>query len=668
MIAGFSKFINQFLAPVLALTSLVLIVLVYLSPVVMLHTQVSMLTVSPASSGVDGPTLFLGPLGSCGRPNNEAGVDCTQTSVHPTYDTSVLPGNAPALLSAPVATTPVFIAISIVFKMIFFFMYAFTAWKHRMGKFGAIYEKPGVQSATVWIGLIGFMIGITCFLIIRMWFGKAVEDFNMTVITEGSNSAQLVATTSNGFIMIWIAYAFYAIPLVASMAKLQIMSPKKIPQESSWKAMGIKRSYDDDSEDEEKYRDDPDDSDYSPQVEKPRAKKRVKMEPVPKARTQARIMTLATNVLPAQAAANERLSGVDASVISKIKKALALASHTGTGEQEAKAALRMASKLMTQHSIDQADILAEEDEADRLKSHDSDLLYQAYNLILDLSLRKKEAKGIRGKNTYRRGIGDGLYQVATKEKKQEHQRTIMAEKQKLLDANREEREEDKRRLERLKDPKVEANNNPQLDSTPAPKKDFVKIEEVEDEDAATLSVGNNQPLKDEVSHIVESIVPAVDSARSHLDDSAHVTNGEDDDDGDDDDDDEGYAHRGYDDVDDPATPQPDFRDSDDDLDMEELEPRVAAKAEPDAPADTSRAVKEETNPGWKSVQQLVQFRATSVAIADDYLKKQGIKLSKGRSSRFELKHDGEWKLYNEGKEDAKKIDVKRKRIEAAEDG
>ena len=60
MIAGLSKFINQYLAPVLSLTSLVLVVFVYLSPVSMLHTQVSLLTVRP---GDDGPSLFLGPLG-----------------------------------------------------------------------------------------------------------------------------------------------------------------------------------------------------------------------------------------------------------------------------------------------------------------------------------------------------------------------------------------------------------------------------------------------------------------------------------------------------------------------------------------------------------------------------------------------------------------------------
>lgn len=174
--------------------------------------------------------------GSCARPNNGAGVNCTSPSVHPKYgqsrlrlcgvltlislaDTSVLPGNTPSLLSAPVAATPVFIAISITFTIIFFFLYTFIAFRHRMGKFGALFEKPTVQRSAAWIGLLGFMtgkrlvirfqkcsrsdlhstLGLTSFLILRMWFGKAVEDFNTTIIEGGSNSPQLLAETSNGF-------------------------------------------------------------------------------------------------------------------------------------------------------------------------------------------------------------------------------------------------------------------------------------------------------------------------------------------------------------------------------------------------------------------------------------------------------------------------------------
>ena len=72
MIAGLSKAINQYLAPALMLTSLLLITFAYLAPNIMLATKVALLTVSPSISlteptsgqqGVDGPSVFLGALG-----------------------------------------------------------------------------------------------------------------------------------------------------------------------------------------------------------------------------------------------------------------------------------------------------------------------------------------------------------------------------------------------------------------------------------------------------------------------------------------------------------------------------------------------------------------------------------------------------------------------------
>lgn len=232
MIAGLSKAINQYLAPVLSLTALLLALFAYLSPTVMLQTRVSLLTVSPsltltqpgATQGVDGPTVFLGALGSCSRPNNEAPVNCTSPTINPTYDLSVLPGNAPDLLSAPTATTPAFIAVALAFTVIFFLMFTLMSFRGSMGKFGATLEKPLIHRTTSWIGLLGFMIGLTSFLVIRMWFGKAVEDFNDDIARAGSAAPQLIAATSNGFIMVWVAYAFYAVPLVSSLANLHMKS------------------------------------------------------------------------------------------------------------------------------------------------------------------------------------------------------------------------------------------------------------------------------------------------------------------------------------------------------------------------------------------------------------------------------------------------------------
>ncbi|KDQ63720.1 hypothetical protein JAAARDRAFT_29746 [Jaapia argillacea MUCL 33604] len=231
MIADLSKFITLYFAPVLSLTALLLSLFAYLSPTLVFQSQVSLLTVAPslsltnpqATQGIDGPTLFLGALGSCSRSQNEAPVQCTLPSLSPVYDLSVLPKNTPDLLTAPTATTPAFIAVALAFATVFFLLFTLTSFRGKLpGKMSAVLDKPALHRFVAWIGLFGFMIGLTSFLIIRMWFGKAVEDFNQTIIEQGSNAPQLVASTSNGFIMVYVAYAFYAIPLVCAMSKLHV--------------------------------------------------------------------------------------------------------------------------------------------------------------------------------------------------------------------------------------------------------------------------------------------------------------------------------------------------------------------------------------------------------------------------------------------------------------
>ncbi|KAH8102616.1 hypothetical protein BXZ70DRAFT_929237 [Cristinia sonorae] len=230
MIIGLAKWISQFLAPVLSLASLIVLSIVYFAPVGVLHTGVSLLIVKPTGDA-DGPTVFVGALGSCGRPDNVSAVNCTQLNVQPTYNISVLPSGTPDLLTAPVASTPIFIGVSLVFTLIFFFMFTFLSLRHKMGKAAsnARFESPGIQHATSWIGLIGFLMGSTSFLVTRMWFGKTVEDFNKIIARDGSSAPQIVADIGNGFTMAWIAYALFAVPLVSSMTKLQATAPKKKP-------------------------------------------------------------------------------------------------------------------------------------------------------------------------------------------------------------------------------------------------------------------------------------------------------------------------------------------------------------------------------------------------------------------------------------------------------
>lgn len=71
MISGLSKAITLYLAPLLALTAIILSLLAYLAPTLLLHDQVALITVVPStalvqlgtSQSVDGPSVFLGVLG-----------------------------------------------------------------------------------------------------------------------------------------------------------------------------------------------------------------------------------------------------------------------------------------------------------------------------------------------------------------------------------------------------------------------------------------------------------------------------------------------------------------------------------------------------------------------------------------------------------------------------
>jgi hypothetical protein len=62
MITGLSKAVALYLAPLLALTSTILSILVFLAPSITLHTQVALLNVQHTGSG-DGPALWLGVIG-----------------------------------------------------------------------------------------------------------------------------------------------------------------------------------------------------------------------------------------------------------------------------------------------------------------------------------------------------------------------------------------------------------------------------------------------------------------------------------------------------------------------------------------------------------------------------------------------------------------------------
>ncbi|KAF9481398.1 hypothetical protein BDN70DRAFT_803453 [Pholiota conissans] len=229
MIPTFSEAIVLYVAPLLALTAIILTLFALLAPTLLLHDRVALLTVSPStalqsssSNGADGPSIFMGVLGSCSRIKNDASISCTSAALSPIYDLSVLPGNAPgSLLSAPIASTAAFIAVAIVFMILFFMMFMVVSFSHKMNsKLKSTFAKPLFQRMAAWIGVFGFIIGLSSFAIIRVWFEKAVQDFNQGIAVQGKEGPKLIASLGNAFIMAWIGYGFLAVPVICCLTKI----------------------------------------------------------------------------------------------------------------------------------------------------------------------------------------------------------------------------------------------------------------------------------------------------------------------------------------------------------------------------------------------------------------------------------------------------------------
>jgi len=235
MISGLSKAVTFYLAPVLCLTAIIMSLFAFLAPPVMLQDRVALLTITPSlaltqpgsSKGVDGPSLFLGALGSCSKTNNGAKINCTIPTLNPTYDAGVLPPSALTYLPyEPTSTTPVSIVLALTLSCVFFITFTAITFRDKMGKAGAMFDKPVVQRLSAWVGVFGFIIGLIAFLILRLWFGKAVSDINRSIRSMGSSGPQLVANTGNAFTMIWVAHAFYAVPVTIALAKLNVLATK----------------------------------------------------------------------------------------------------------------------------------------------------------------------------------------------------------------------------------------------------------------------------------------------------------------------------------------------------------------------------------------------------------------------------------------------------------
>ncbi|KAJ7901886.1 hypothetical protein B0H14DRAFT_1258867 [Mycena olivaceomarginata] len=423
--------------------------------------------------------------------------------------------------------------------------------------------------------------------------------------------------------------------------------------------------------------------------------------------TKAEVTIRATDTPLDASDSKKRLEKIDTAVIGRIKKALALASHAQTGEDEARAALRMASKLLERHNVTQAEVMAQESESEQLKRAGTSIVSvkstvapttavslegwtntlaaamdtffdcqsyntkfngarpkvdwafyglaeqtvaaahafeMCYNLILAWSLKPDAGKGIHAKNCYRTGVSRGLYGMAEKEKAEDKQRAKKKEQALLTARQEEEAAEDKARLDRLQGPEEAKVKTEEAEDVKFESDRRVKIEEVDDDDD---NFGGQR-------------------AFDHVDWEAETGSQRDDAD-------PGPAFEGFGDV------APDFNDEDNDDDLLDLDAEKPTVKRSDSagpsrgamgpPASVVPLAKQkpkeepEDDSPWSSVGQLVAFREQSIAIGDDYLKSQGIKLVKGRKRKaLEFKDSEARRIYNKGKKDAENIDVRQKRV------
>ncbi|KAJ7224096.1 hypothetical protein GGX14DRAFT_350444 [Mycena pura] len=196
-----------------ALTAVLLPVFLLLAPV-KVSVELTMLTVAPTDSS-DGPSLFLGPLGSCSRRTNNVNLNCTRVaaSLVPHYDQTALPDNA-RLLFPPHAAVTWFLIFGLALSFVFSFTVMFQVVSFRR------MFVPTFVRWSPWFGGGSLILGESGipFLILLQWFDQAVSNFNQDISADGSAGPHLRAKVGHAFPLVWVAYAIQACQLLLSVA------------------------------------------------------------------------------------------------------------------------------------------------------------------------------------------------------------------------------------------------------------------------------------------------------------------------------------------------------------------------------------------------------------------------------------------------------------------
>ncbi|KAJ5766681.1 uncharacterized protein N7511_004297 [Penicillium nucicola] len=383
----------------------------------------------------------------------------------------------------------------------------------------------------------------------------------------------------------------------------------------------------------------------------------------------------ATVIETAHESQSQATSTVDKRILDRIQKCLSRAYHANTSEAEAKAALFLSQRLMSQHNVTQADLMASDDNTNKAhyggrsvvsivrtassskrvikeafamklattmgtlfdcKSFSTDFgtslqwtffgiakntvaaamgFQFAHNQILDWA---GAYKGGTPTFSYRLGVADGLAAMAYREKKRELEQVQRKELDLIAAKESEESKKRQREVDRLH-------------LLPTSK---------------TIS---NGPSDSEDKYLV-SKSPFSNLADSGIDSDSDLDEAD------------GLGIKADFNMDDAH-----IIDFSDDLDesikrfVKDESPGPSNSIEiPKYSTDSETTIKPESSPTsvtspWESGMQLVQFRATAEQVADDFLKQNNIKLRSGRKRSSNVR---DLSAYQSGKQDSSKIELR----------
>ena len=405
------------------------------------------------------------------------------------------------------------------------------------------------------------------------------------------------------------------------------------------------------------------DSDFDEDQELGKAKK-AKTAPLPRFKAQVQELAVVKGF-------KEIDTSHDDKVLQTILKCKARADHNHTPLPEVESALRMASRLQMKHNITNADLQRMAPEikkqvcgqsivhilpvksgskvveeswvsvmADAIRmffdcdcysesrwdhtqvtwtffgyAANTRLAAEAFEVVHNQTLEWARDKK-RGRNSYCLGIANGLVDAAEEEKEQQEEEFKQRQREALLARRREEKLARDRELSRL--------HGLQIDF------DAQKTQQ-EGSEARPLSLSSNQPRTN----------PRIDDIIDDDDANGRAIKTE-----------EGMENT----------------DSDEDEMMrkEERKRRLRAFIDTETPIETATGLLASPSPEPKSEllsgshNTLAVYRQDAKTAAEEYLKEERIKLSKGRRLRYSIRDQIAWE---QGQDDSKNIDVKRKRID-----